>query len=135
MRVMIFKWPLNTMTMTVNINDNVSVNVNDNNNVNFSVSVKGDGRYKRRFLCNKILQICYSDGWFSDRKRRSKHSKDPFRVLGAGEMLFFPFPVMESNVPISLLKVRIPDCPGPERVMSVVAADPQMVVKVIKYKW
>ena len=28
------------------------------------------------------------------------------------------------------LKVRIPDCPGPERVMSVVAADPQMVVKV-----
>ena len=39
------------------------------------------------------------------------------------------------------LKVRIPDCPGPERVMSVVAADPQMVVKVIqetflkKYKY
>ena len=31
--------------------------------------------------------------------------------------------------------VRIPDCPGPERVMSVVAADPQMVVKVIKYKY
>ena len=30
------------------------------------------------------------------------------------------------------LKVRIPDCPGPERVMSVVAADPQMVVKVIQ---
>ena len=39
------------------------------------------------------------------------------------------------------LKVRIPDCPGPERVMSVVAADPQMVVKVVqetflkKYKY
>merc|ERR1719234_1055090 len=29
-------------------------------------------------------------------------------------------------------QVRIPDCPGPERVMSVVAADPQMVVKVLE---
>ena len=68
------------------------------------------------------------DGRLRHREGRPEHPKDPLRVHGAGMYSA----VSCRHVHPSPSKVRIADCPGPERVMSVAAADPAMAIQVLK---